>query len=217
MKIAISTQGQSIEDVIEPRFGRCARFVIIKDGKHEKTIENKGASQAHGAGTAAAQQLADEGVEAVITGETGPNASQALEALGIKVVKANGTIKEALAPYLQVGKAQTLFVPLMDREGETSAVANHFGHAPYFGIYDAAGKKLRIVNNTLNHTGEKSPVDQIVEKHHPTVVYARGIGRRALTLFRERGVAVKTGTHRTVGEVIANIDKLQDQTGDCGH
>lgn len=217
MNIAISTQGRSVEDAIEPRFGRCARFLIIKDGKHEKTIENTGASQAHGAGTAAAQQLADEGVEMVISGETGPNATRALEELGIKVVKTSGTIKDALKPYMQATPTQTLFVPLTSNEGEASRVADHFGHAPFFGIYDTGRKELRIVRNTLDHEGEKSPVDQIIEQCQPTIVYTKSIGRRAIGLFRERGVTVKTGTHRTLGEVIANIDRLEDQTGDCGH
>lgn len=217
MKIAISTQGKTVDDAIESRFGRCERFIIV-DGTDVKVVENKAASSPHGAGTAAAQQLADEGVEMVITGNAGPKATQALESLGIKIVTATGVISKAIKPYVQVvEKAETIFIPLASNNGELSTVADHFGHAPFFGVYTTTDKKLEIVSNTLDHSSEKSPVEQIVDAHNPTLVFAKGIGKRALQLFEEKGASVKTGDQSTVKEVVANILSLHDQITDCGH
>jgi len=53
-----------------------------------------------GAGIQAAQTVAKSGVDAVVTGNMGPNAFQTLSAAGIKVfIGADGTIKESIEKY----------------------------------------------------------------------------------------------------------------------
>ena len=242
MKIAISCTEDKIESPIDQRFGRCAYFLIVevedKKIKNVKAIENQGAIQGHGAGIKAGQQLGDEGVEAVITGNLGPNATNVLGQLGVKSYHASGPAKEAVEKFVKgeldeitdiaqphSGMAQQkessgekIFFPLLDNKGMDSEISGHFGHAPFFGLYDTKTKKLTITENKLSHTDpNKSPVDQIVEAVNPTTVFALGIGGRAIGLFQEKGICLKTGDFKTVKEVIENLDKLESQTQSCGH
>ena len=86
-KIAISAEGPSLEDWVDPRFGRAGGFVVVElPERHISYIDN-GASQvmAMGAGIETAERMAAAGVEVVLSGYVGPKAFDALKAAGIKV------------------------------------------------------------------------------------------------------------------------------------
>jgi len=108
MKIAISSRGKDLNAKVDPRFGRCERFVIIDpDTMDFEVLENDGAASAGGAGIATGQLIASKGIEAVLTGQCGPNAFNVLQAAGIKVMTgASGTIREAVEGY-KAGKYET--------------------------------------------------------------------------------------------------------------
>lgn len=102
MRIAFSTNGSSMDDPVESRFGRCKRFLLY-DTETEETIivENEAAQASGGAGIQAAEMLARNGVKLVLTGHVGGNASQTLSASQIEVIQGQtGTIREALESYL---------------------------------------------------------------------------------------------------------------------
>ncbi len=83
MKIAVSAAGSSLEDVVDPRFGRCACFLIINpDTLDVEVLDNTGRQLSGGAGVDAAQRVADRGVTHVLTGTCGPNAQKILSAAG---------------------------------------------------------------------------------------------------------------------------------------
>ena len=88
MKIAISAGEPQFEAKLEPRFGRCAYFLIVdSETQNWKPMQNPAVEAMGGAGPQAAQFLADQDVEAVISGEFGPNAYTALEAAGIRMYR----------------------------------------------------------------------------------------------------------------------------------
>jgi len=101
MKIAISTLAPNLDANIDPRFGRCQYFVLVDpDTMVFDTLENFSASAGGGAGIATAQSLSGKGIEAVITGNCGPNAYEALTAANIKVVtNASGKVRDAVQSY----------------------------------------------------------------------------------------------------------------------
>jgi predicted Fe-Mo cluster-binding NifX family protein len=75
MKIAITSEGQSLEAAIDPRFGRCKYFLIMDtDTGNFEAVENSHAQNSGGAGIQAGQLVVSKGVEAVLTGNMGPNA-----------------------------------------------------------------------------------------------------------------------------------------------
>ena len=65
-----------------------------------EAIPNTSQYAPSGAGIQAAQTVASKGVEAVLTGNVGPNAYQTLSAAGIKVITGvAGTVREAIIRY----------------------------------------------------------------------------------------------------------------------
>jgi predicted Fe-Mo cluster-binding NifX family protein len=101
MKIAISATGTTLDAEVDPRFGRCQHFIIADtetDGF--EAVDNTSAIAAGGAGISAAQMIVKKGVEAVLTGNCGPNAHQVLSPAGIKVITGvSGKVKDAIAEY----------------------------------------------------------------------------------------------------------------------
>jgi predicted Fe-Mo cluster-binding NifX family protein len=119
VKIAITSQGDNLEALVDPRFGRCAYFIIIDpETKKIEAISNPASEAMGGAGPQAAQAIANKGAEVVITGNVGPNAFQTLRAANIKIYQiASGTVKETLAKYKD-GELKELV---------NSSVPGHFG------------------------------------------------------------------------------------------
>lgn len=105
MKIAVSSAGQTLDDSVEARFGRCAYFLVIDPDTLEfEPIQNPNIALGHGAGIQSAQLLANKGVAVVLTGNCGPNAFQTLGAAGIQVITgANGQVREAVRMYKSGG------------------------------------------------------------------------------------------------------------------
>jgi len=101
VKIAVSALAPYLDADIDPRFGRCQYFVVVDpDTMKFDTIENSSASAGGGAGIATAQTLSGKGIEAVITGNCGPNAYEALAAANIKVVSnVSGKVRDAIQNY----------------------------------------------------------------------------------------------------------------------
>jgi len=105
MKVAVCSAGDTLDSSLDPRFGRCACFVIVDNETFEATaVPNPGAMSAQGAGIQAAQNVAQLGVDAVLTGHVGPNAYRALSAGGVTVYTGvGGTVEQALEE-LKAGK-----------------------------------------------------------------------------------------------------------------
>ena len=101
MKVAVSASGASLDSPVDPRFGRCPYFIIVDTETMKfEAIQNTSQYTPMGAGIQAAQTVASKGVEAVITGNVGPNAYQALTAAGITIITgAAGTVREAIERY----------------------------------------------------------------------------------------------------------------------
>ena len=101
MRIAVTAQGTDLDSAMDPRFGRCRSFVIAdSDSEEFEAFSNDGVMASGGAGTQSAQFLANKGVDAVITGNVGPNAARALEAAGTEVYStAAGPVRDALQAF----------------------------------------------------------------------------------------------------------------------
>lgn len=110
-----------------------------------------------------------------------------------------------------------ILIPVLEDEGLESEVSPHFGHCGFFALFDTKTKKLEVVENKLNHTNPAlTPVDQIM-KYKPDTVYALGMGQRAIMLFGEEGVKLKTGSFTVVKDVLDNLNNLEDLEQGCMH
>ena len=101
MKICVTATAGSLDAQTDPRFGRCAYFVIVdSETKQFETIPNTAAGVSGGAGIQAAQTIANKGVKLLITGNVGPKAFQALSAAGIEIATGVfGTVKDAVEKF----------------------------------------------------------------------------------------------------------------------
>ena len=101
MKIAITASGDNLECQMDPRFGRCQNFLIIDpDTMDFEVMSNESAMASGGAGIQAAQTIVNTGINALITGNLGPNAYKILSAAGIETMTgASGTVRHALEQY----------------------------------------------------------------------------------------------------------------------
>jgi len=101
MKVAVSTNGRDIDSPIDPRFGRCAYFLMVEtDDMNFEVFDNQSIALSGGAGIQSAQFISSKGAKAVITGNCGPNAVQTLTAAGIEVFLGNtGIVREALQRF----------------------------------------------------------------------------------------------------------------------
>ena len=119
MKIAVSATGPGLDYEVDPRFGRCAYFVIVDPETMEfEALDNSSAMAAGGAGISAGQTIAGKGVQAVLTGNCGPNAHQVLSAAGIQIITGvSGKVMDTVQSY-KSGQLQASAGP---------NVADHFG------------------------------------------------------------------------------------------
>jgi predicted Fe-Mo cluster-binding NifX family protein len=99
MKIAISSQGKYPESNVDPRFGR-AKYFIVYDTETDSFSaidNNQNLQAAQGAGIQAAQNVANQKADMVISGNLGPKAYRTLKAAGIRIALwSNGSVKEAI-------------------------------------------------------------------------------------------------------------------------
>ena len=88
-KIAVTSEGPSLDDQVDPRFGRAAGFVVVDLETMGTNYIDNGQTQVmgQGAGIQAAELIARAGVSCVLTGFVGPKAFQALSAVKIRVVQ----------------------------------------------------------------------------------------------------------------------------------
>ncbi len=102
MRIAVTAQGKEISSEIDLRFGR-AKWLIVVDtetGDYEARDNIVNLNAVQGAGIQTGQNISNLGVEAVITGNVGPNAFKILNAADIKIFLAEKqTVAEAIDAF----------------------------------------------------------------------------------------------------------------------
>ncbi len=100
-KICVSSSGTDLDAPVNPRFGRCNYFMMVDSETMKfEALSNEGMMASGGAGIKAAQIVAANGAEVVITGAVGPNALPALKDAGIGIFTgAFTTVREAVEAY----------------------------------------------------------------------------------------------------------------------
>jgi len=118
MKIAITATGNSLDSMIDERFGRCAWFIIVEtDDLSFEAIRNENIDLPNGAGIKAAGFIASKGVRAVLTGRCGPNATQVFAETGIAIVPdCTGTVRQAIESFKSSAAGQRLSESKSDRK-----------------------------------------------------------------------------------------------------
>ena len=101
MKICVTSQGETLDSLVDQRFGRSRYFLIVDSESMEcEALKNPNIDAAGGAGIQSAMLVSNKEAKILITGHCGPNGFHTLEAAGVEVfVGASGTVREAIEKY----------------------------------------------------------------------------------------------------------------------
>ncbi|MBN2417688.1 NifB/NifX family molybdenum-iron cluster-binding protein [bacterium] len=231
MKIALSAATADIHSEIDPRFGRCSYFVIhdTETGEQEN-VENPGARSSSGAGIETAGFIANLGVDALITGNVGPNAYTTLEAAGIEIFAGvSGSTGEAIEACKQGKLTSTRTATVASHHGVSGAapspendgtliavtaesnagldapVGHHFGRCPYYtfvSVRDGRIINATAVENPFFNAHQPGQVPKFIHDRKAHVMIAGGMGGRAVQFFEEFGIEAVTGAFGTVQQTI---------------
>ena len=120
MILCITATGKDLDAQVDPRFGRCGYFIFVNtDTMEYEAFDNSAAGATGGAGIQSARFVADKGASAVLTGNLGPNATQALQAAGIQMLLGAGGVT--------VNQAVEGFKKGVYTEASAPSVESHFG------------------------------------------------------------------------------------------
>ncbi len=103
MKLCITSTGRSLDSDVDPRFGRCAYFIILdSDSMEFEVFENDSSGASGGAGVQSGKFVADKGAKIVLTGNVGPKAFSTLSSAGIEIITGMTgiTVRKAVEDYL---------------------------------------------------------------------------------------------------------------------
>ncbi len=140
VRLIVSTQQGGLDDQVSQVFGRCQTYTIVDvengDIKNVDVVQNQYANAMSGAGIQAAGFVANQGAEAVISGNYGPNVVSVLKQSGVKMISASGmSVREAVQKYLN-GNLESVSQP-------TSAAKSGMGGGGGRGMGMGMGRGMR--------------------------------------------------------------------------
>lgn len=242
MRVIISSTGKDLKSEVDSRFGRCPYYLVVdieaNQIKNIEAMENKVAMQGHGAGFAAAQYVGNLEPDCVITGNIGPNASNALQQLGIKVYTASGIIKDVISKLLD-GKLAKISQTVPGHFGtneqlsekktdgklergfkklaistDNGNVALHFGRCSQFTIVDIDNGRIvkkDVIKNPGHQTGY---LPKFFSDMGVDYMIAGSAGPLAKDYFKEYKIKLILGVQGKVDKIIKDFIEDKLESGD---
>lgn len=98
----------------------------------------------------------------------------------------------------------------LERKEENADISWHFGRAVCYAVYDTESEKLEF----FDHPNDRTPAEMMKELK-VDMVFAKGIGPRAMELLREAGIKLVTSEAETLKEAISSLEKLRELKTSC--
>lgn len=95
-----------------------------------------------------------------------------------------------------------LGIPTMGTRGMDELVGEHFGRTPTYTVVDTESERVDVIENTSEHMGGTGHPPELLAEHGVKIMVCRGLGRRAITMFQDRGICVYIGATGTVSDAI---------------
>ena len=100
MIICLTTKGRDLDAAMDTTFGRAAFFLFVDAGEMKVVNVEENQPSAHGAGVQAAQIVARNNANVLLTAHVGPNAYGGLAAANVEIFTgATGTVRQAIDAY----------------------------------------------------------------------------------------------------------------------
>lgn len=119
MRICVTSSGSSLDSLMDRRFARCPYFVFAdtRSGNHEVVL-NEAIFAGSGAGVSAGQLMEEKAVDAVVTGNLGPESLAFLNRAGIAVYRGEkASVRENISLFSE-GRLQPMEGPCARHEKE---------------------------------------------------------------------------------------------------
>ncbi len=93
-------------------------------------------------------------------------------------------------------------IPSMGEKGLDEQVGQHFGRVTHYTIVDLENDEVKVIQNNSHHMGGTLNPPEILKKEGVDIMICSNLGRRAITLFEELGIAVYIGASGNVRSAI---------------
>lgn len=103
-------------------------------------------------------------------------------------------------------------IPTQGNKGLDDTVGEHFGRVPYYTVVDTETDEVEALENTSEHMGGQGYPPEIMARAGVNVMLCGGLGRRAIMMFEEMGIAVYVGAYGKVGDAINMWENKQLQS-----
>jgi predicted Fe-Mo cluster-binding NifX family protein len=166
MKIAVSSQGQTLDAATSPVFGRCPAYILVDTETMDfEALANPALASGGGAGIQAAQFVVSQGAEAVLSGNLGPNAFDVLEAAGVAgYLVPQGTVRQAVEAFRAGDLDPMPAASVRSHAGlGNTAPAPPAGTAPPPDEVEALRQKLKNLRQQLAETMDE--IERVTSRH----------------------------------------------------
>ncbi|MGM0385082.1 MAG: NifB/NifX family molybdenum-iron cluster-binding protein [Actinomycetota bacterium] len=93
-------------------------------------------------------------------------------------------------------------IPTVGQAGLRDTVCEHFGRAGAYTFVDNETGAVDVVVNTTLHVGGEGYPPDLIARHGGEAMLCGGLGRRAVAMFEEAGIAVCAGASGTVADAM---------------
>ena len=132
MKVIVSAAEAGLDAGVSPTFGRCPVYVLVDTETMEtESIANPAQNAPAGAGIQAAQFVLSKNVDAIFTGNVGPNARDVLEAGAAEIYivhedTVRGAVEAVVKGHGEADDSKTVGAPMSEerRQRELAALTS---------------------------------------------------------------------------------------------
>lgn len=94
-----------------------------------------------------------------------------------------------------------IVIPTNSKKGLKDSIAEHFGRCKTYTFLDENGKIVEIIDNTSKHMGGTGLPPELMKKHKANILLCKGLGFKALELFKQFDIDVYVSHVKTVKEI----------------
>jgi predicted Fe-Mo cluster-binding NifX family protein len=198
MKIAVSATGKDLNTQIDPRFGRCAYFIIVDTNDMSfASYDNENSDLSGGAGIQAAGFIVSKGAEALLTGNCGPNAMTIFATSGVTVYTGQtGKVGEAVERFKTKGLTPST----------QPSVAEKAGNSTLFGTGSMPAKGTgRCLGGSGRGIGGGGGRGMSIPDSGSTPITSTPSGKEALTVLKRQAEDLR----QQMEAIQAKIDSIE--------